>query len=80
MAVTFRLALTGAMDRRIVNITDDARVTVYEIGLYAGDPIEGSAEPLDNPWAGGMDGSPARELGFEPTVPSMHAPAREGIL
>jgi len=80
VAVAFRLALTGAMDRRIVNITDDAPVTVYDMALYAGGPIEGSAEPLVNPWAGRMDGSLARELGFEPTVPTLHAAAREGIL
>ena len=80
VAVAFRLALTGAMDGRIVNITDDAPVTVYEMALYAGNPIEGSAEPLVNPWSGRMDGSLARELGFEPTVPTIHAAAREGIL
>jgi nucleoside-diphosphate-sugar epimerase len=80
VAVAFRLALTGAMDRRIVNITDDAPVTLYDMALYAGDPIEGSAAPLTNPWAGRMDGSLARQLGFEPTVPTIHAAAREGIL
>lgn len=80
VAVAFRLALTGAMDRRIVNITDDAPVTLYDMALYVGDPIEGSAEPLINPWAGRMDGSLARELGFTPTVPTIHAAAREGIL
>ena len=74
------LALTGAMDRRIVNITDDAPVTLYDMASYVGDPIEGSAEPLINPWAGRMDGSLARELGFTPTVPTIHAAAREGIL
>ena len=80
VAVAFRLALTGAMDHRIVNITDDAPVTVYEMAMYAGRPIEGSAQPLTNPWAGRMDGSLARELGFKPTVPTIHAAAREGIL
>jgi nucleoside-diphosphate-sugar epimerase len=80
IAVVFRLALTGVMDHRIVNITDDAPVTVYEMAAYAGNPIEGSAEPLTNPWAGRMDGSLARELGFSPTVPTIHAAAREGIL
>ncbi len=80
IAAAVRLALTGAMDGRIVNITDDAPVTVYELAQYAGDPIEGSNEPLANPWSGRMDGSRARELGFEPTVPTIHAAAREGIL
>jgi nucleoside-diphosphate-sugar epimerase len=80
VAIAFRLALTGAMDRRIVNITDDAPVTVYDMARYAGDPIEGSAEPLTNPWSGRMDGSLSRELGFEPTVPTIHAAVRKGIL
>jgi hypothetical protein len=80
VAVAIRLALTGAMDRRIVNITDDAPVTLYDMALYVGNPIEGSAEPLTNPWASRMDGSLARELGFKPTVPTIHAAAREGIL
>lgn len=80
VAVAFGLALSGAMDGRIVNITDDAPVTVYELAQYAGDPMEGSAEPLANPWSGRMDGSLARELGFEPTVPTIHAAAREGIM
>jgi len=73
-------ALAGAMDRRVVNITDDAPVTVHELAQHAGDPIEGSAEPLVHPWSGRMDGSLARELGFEPTVPTIRAAAREGIL
>ena len=49
IAIAFRLALTGAMDGRIVNITDDAPVTVYELAQYAGNPIKGSAEPADEP-------------------------------
>jgi UDP-glucose 4-epimerase len=80
VAIAFHLALTGAMDGRIVNITDDAPVTVYELAQYAGDPIEGTAEPLPNPWSGRMDGSLARELGFQPTVPTIHAAARQGLL
>jgi nucleoside-diphosphate-sugar epimerase len=80
VAIAFRLALSGAMDHRIVNITDDAPVTVYEMAQHANSPIEGSAEPLANPWSGRMDGSLARELGFEPSVPTIHAAARQRIL
>ena len=75
-----RLALNGTMDTRVVNMTDDAPVTVYEMTQLAGDPIEASAEPLMNPWSGRMDGTLSRELGFLPTVPTIHAAAREGIL
>jgi nucleoside-diphosphate-sugar epimerase len=80
IASAVRLALTGAMDGRVVNITDDADASVYELTQFAGSPIAGSAEPLANPWAGRMDGSLARELGFAPTVPTIRAAAREGIL
>jgi hypothetical protein len=75
------LALSGVMDRRIVNIADDRPVTVYEMAELAGTPLaEGSSEPLVNPWAGRMDPSLAHELGFRPTVPTIDQAAREGIL
>jgi UDP-glucose 4-epimerase len=74
------LALSGATDGRIVNIADDRPVTVYELAELAGSPIEGSSEPLASPWSGRMDPSLAHELGFRPTVPTIFAAAREGIL
>ena len=74
------LALSGAMDGRIVNVADDAPVTVLEMTELAGDPIEGSAEPLANPWSGRLDATLAHQLGFRPTVPTIHAAARDGIL
>ncbi len=80
IAAAVRLALTGVMDGRIVNLTDDAPVTVFEMAQLAGQPIEGSAEPLANPWSGRMDGTLIRELGFSPSVPTVHAAARDGIL
>src|ERR687893_1256890 len=80
IAAAVRLALTGVMDGRIVNLTDDAPVTVFEMARLAGQPIEGSAEPLINPWSGRMDGTLIRQLGFSPSVPSIQAAARDGIL
>jgi UDP-glucose 4-epimerase len=74
------IALSGVMDGQIVNIADDRPVTVYELAELAGNPLEGSAEPLANPWSGRMDTSLAHQLGFRPTVPTIHAAAREGIL
>lgn len=74
------LALSGAMDGRIVNITDDRPVTVYEMAELAGNPLEGSTEPLANPWSGRMNPSLAHELGFRPTVPTIYAAAQDGIL
>lgn len=75
-----RLALTGAADGRVVNLTDDAPVTVWEMAELAGDPVEASAAPLANPWSGRMDGSLARALGFRPTVPTIRAALTERIL
>lgn len=80
VAAAVRLSLTGVMDGRIVNVTDDAPVTVFEMARLAGQPVEGSAEPLTNPWSGRMDGTLLRELGFIPSVPTILAAAREGIL
>lgn len=80
VATAVRLALTGAMDGRIVNITDDAPVTVYEMAELAGEAIEGTNEPLVDPWAGRMDGTLARELGFTLAVPTIRAAARDGLL
>lgn len=74
------LALSGAMDGRVVNIADDAPMTVLEMTDIAGAPIEGSAEPLTHPWAGRMDTTLARELGFRPSVPTMRGAARDGLL
>jgi nucleoside-diphosphate-sugar epimerase len=74
------LALSGVMDGQVVNIADDAPVTVFQMAELAGDPIDGSAEPLADPWAGRMDVARARELGFRPTVPTIYDAARDGIL
>lgn len=74
------IALSGRMDRRIVNIADDAPLTVFEMAELGGDPIDGSTEPLANPWSGRMDTTLARELGFTPKVPSIRAAVRDGLL
>lgn len=80
VATVISLALTGVMDRRIVNVTDDAPTTVYEMTSLAGNPVAASAGPLEHPWAGRMDGTLVRALGFRPPVPTIHAAARDGIL
>lgn len=80
VAVLVRMALEGATDGRVVNLTDDAPVTVWEMARLAGGFVAESAEPLVNPWSGRMDGSLARELGFRPRVPTIHAAAAAGIL
>jgi UDP-glucose 4-epimerase len=80
IAVAIKLALAGTMDGRIVNIADDAPVSVLQMSELAGDPLPGSADPLANPWAGRMDVALGRELGFRPTVPTIYEAARDGIL
>jgi UDP-glucose 4-epimerase len=80
VAVVMSLAIGGAVDGRVVNATDDAPVTVFEMACLAGRPIEGSAEPLTNPWSGRMDSTLLRGLGFQPTVPTIQGAAAEGIL
>ncbi|MBV9921903.1 MAG: NAD(P)-dependent oxidoreductase [Pseudonocardia sp.] len=81
IAAAVRLALTGVMDGRIVNVTDGASpVTIFEMARLAGQPVEESAEPLTNPWFGHLDTTLLRELGFSPSVPTIYAAARDGIL
>jgi UDP-glucose 4-epimerase len=80
VATAVDLALRGAMDGRIVNVCDDAPVTVLEMVELAGERLESSAEPLTNPWAGRLDSTLACELGFRPTVPTIRQAARDGLL
>jgi UDP-glucose 4-epimerase len=80
VARAFELALTGVMDGRIVNITDDAPSTLYDMARAVGVTIESSAEPLNKPWWGRTDGALARSLGFRPTVATLNQAIHEGIL
>ncbi len=80
VARAFELALTGVMDGRIVNITDDAPSTLYEMARAVGVTIEPSAQPLNNPWWGRADGTLSRSLGFRPTVATLYQAVQEDIL
>jgi nucleoside-diphosphate-sugar epimerase len=80
IATAVELALTGALDGRIVNIVDEAPTSVYEIASIVGASMPQSAEPVPNPWMGHMDGSLARSLGFKPTVPTVYHALRAGAL
>jgi len=80
IATAMRLALTGAMDGHIVNIVDDAPTSIYELVGLVGETIEPSGEPLTNPWHLYVDGSLARNLGFVPTIATVHQAKREGAL
>ncbi len=80
VATAFLLALEGAFDGRVVNIADDAPLSILEIAQLVGEPYPSSGEPLENPWQGRVDASLARRLGFRPTVPSVHAAVRDGLM
>ncbi len=77
IATAMNLALTGAMDGRIVNIVDEAPTSIYEL---VEETMEPSSEPLANPWHLHIDGSLARRLGFQPTVRTVYQAAQEGVL
>ncbi|CAM3939829.1 NAD(P)-dependent oxidoreductase [Kibdelosporangium persicum] len=80
IATAVLLALTGAMDGRVVNIGDESPTSVYEIAGIVGADYQASAEPLTDPWMGQMDVTLARQLGFRPSVPTVYQAAREGAL
>ena len=78
VAVAVRLALTGAMDGRIVNITDDAPVTVYEMASSRAPRWTGSAEPLATRGrAAWTDRSRASWASSRPCRPSTRPPAKD---
>jgi nucleoside-diphosphate-sugar epimerase len=72
IATATRLALTGALDGRIVNITDEAPTSLYELVEIAGGAMGPSSDALEHPWHLQMDGALARRLGFRPTVRTIH--------
>jgi nucleoside-diphosphate-sugar epimerase len=80
IATAMRLALAGAFDGRIVNISDEAPTTVYELARLVGHRMKSSAEPMQNPWYLHVDASLARSLGFQPTVRTVFQAAQEQIL
>lgn len=80
IATAMLLALDGAMDGRIVNLTDDAPTTIAEIARLVGADYPESNRPLENPWNGRLDGTLARDLGFAPIVRSPYQAAAEGAL
>jgi nucleoside-diphosphate-sugar epimerase len=80
VARAFEFALGGAMDRRIVNIADDAPSTLYDMARAVGVTIESSAQPLNNPWRGRADTTLSRSLGFRPSIATLNQAVTEGIL
>lgn len=80
IATFVKMGLSGALDGRIVNTADDAPMTILELSTMVGASIEPATTPLDNPWAGIMDGSLAKSLGFTPKVATTWQAARDNLL
>ena len=80
IANAVKLALTGAFDRRIVNIADDGPTSMYELFGLVGADMEPSAEPLRNPWHLHVDNALARSLGFKPQIRTVFQAAEESGL
>jgi nucleoside-diphosphate-sugar epimerase len=80
IATAVTLALTGAMDGRIVNLVDEAPTSMYELVELVGATMVPSSRPLENPWSGHADGSLARSLGFQPKIATIYQAKREGAL
>ncbi|MGK9054834.1 NAD(P)-dependent oxidoreductase [Neorhizobium petrolearium] len=80
IATAMNMALTGAMDGRIVNIADEAPTSIYELVELVGGTMDPSSAPLENPWRLHMDVSLARSLGFQPVVRTVYQAKRENLM
>jgi nucleoside-diphosphate-sugar epimerase len=80
IVTAMNLALTGAMDGRIVNIVDEAPTSIYELVELVGETMEPSSEPLANPRYLHADGSLARTLGFQPIVRTVYQAVQEKLM
>jgi UDP-glucose 4-epimerase len=64
----------------IVNLTDEAPASLYELAELVGETMEPSSEPLENPWHLHVSGALARRLGFRPSVRTVYQAAEEKLL
>lgn len=80
IATAMNMALGGAFDGRIVNISDEAPTTLYELVGLIGEAMPSSSEPLKNPWHLHVDASVARSLGFQSTLRTVYHAAQEELL
>jgi len=74
------MALKGEMDGRIVNISDEAPTSLFELLKIVGHTMASSSEPLVNPWYLHADSSLARSLGFQPSVRTVYQAVQEKLL
>lgn len=80
VASAIRLALDGIFDSRVVNIADEAPLSIFELVGLTGARMEPKSEALANPWYLHVDTSLARSLGFLPTVRTVYQTQQEGLM
>lgn len=80
IATATTLALEGAFDKRVVNISDEAPTSLCELAKLVGEALEPSSAPLENPWHLHVDGSLARSLGFQPAVKTVYQAVQEKLM
>ena len=80
IATAMLLALDGALDGHVVNISDDVPASMFELFALGGGSLDASAEPLTDPWRLQVDSTLARSLGFRPTVRTIYQAAQEDLL
>ncbi|NGM48432.1 NAD(P)-dependent oxidoreductase [Caulobacter sp. 602-2] len=74
------LAVKGVMDKQVVNLVDEAPMTISEIMQVLGAPMASSSQPLANPFFGHLDGSLSRKLGFAAKVRTTYQAIEERVL
>jgi len=80
IATAMDMALSGKMDGRIVNITDEAPMSIYELVQLVGGRLASSSAPLQNPWHLHADASLARSLGFNASVRTVYQAVQQKLL
>ncbi|WP_037086764.1 NAD-dependent epimerase/dehydratase family protein [Neorhizobium vignae] len=79
IAQAVTLALEGTLDRRIVNVADEAPSSIYELAGIVGKRLVSNSEPLVDPWHLHVDTSLARGLGFQPSIRTVYQAWQEGL-
>ena len=80
IATAMLLALGGALDGHVANISDDVPASMLELFALGGGSLAPSAEPLVDPWRLQVDSTLARSFGFRPMVRTVYQAAQENLL
>ncbi|MBK3777504.1 NAD-dependent epimerase/dehydratase family protein [Azospirillum brasilense] len=80
IAAAMKLALDGVFDKRVVNVADEAAMSIFELAGLLDTRMEANSQPLSNPWHLHVDSSLVRTLGFRPTVRTVYQAQQEGLI